>query len=192
MAKVELSKGSVSLRRMIVHTGSARYPCNLQSRVRTEMQIENCLIWGPTVPTGHCIVRNTLFIQLDSNKVFRAGGRAELHHCTVVGTVCFENEGNLITDSIAKEITATRRGTTIKHCVAFPEGFTDLAQPGEGCLVQNPLFAAPRAFDYRLLPGSPCIGKASDGGDIGVRWTPEMLELCKIALELRARGVIKF
>ena len=34
--------------------------------------------------------------------------------------------------------------------------------------------------------------KASDGGDIGCRYTPQMIEMCKIALELRAKGIIKF
>ena len=43
-----------------------------------------------------------------------------------------------------------------------------------------------------LMPTSPCIGKASDGGDIGCRYTPEMIEMCKILLDLRARGIIKF
>ena len=35
-------------------------------------------------------------------------------------------------------------------------------------------------------------GKASDGGDLGVRYTPEMIEMCKLAFALRARGIIKF
>jgi hypothetical protein len=42
------------------------------------------------------------------------------------------------------------------------------------------------------VPGSPCIGKASDGGDIGCRFTPEMIELCKVALDLRRRGILPF
>ena len=50
----------------------------------------------------------------------------------------------------------------------------------------------PANLDFRLKPGSPCIGKASDGGDIGCRYTPEMIELCKQALELRRRGILKF
>ena len=47
-------------------------------------------------------------------------------------------------------------------------------------------------FNYRLGPKSPCRGKASDGGDLGVRYTPEMLEMLKLAFALRARGIIKF
>jgi len=38
----------------------------------------------------------------------------------------------------------------------------------------------------------PCRGKASDGGDLGCRFTPEMLEMLKKALELRRKGIIKF
>jgi hypothetical protein len=40
----------------------------------------------------------------------------------------------------------------------------------------------------RPTPTSPCREKASDGGDIGCRFTPEMLEK---ALELRKKGIIK-
>ena len=54
------------------------------------------------------------------------------------------------------------------------------------------MFVDPTNLDYRLKPGSPCIGKASDGGDIGCRYTPEMIELCKVALDLRRRGILKF
>ncbi len=36
------------------------------------------------------------------------------------------------------------------------------------------------------------FGKASDGGDIGVRYTPEMLEILKKALDLGKKGIIKF
>ena len=54
------------------------------------------------------------------------------------------------------------------------------------------MFRDPANLDYRLMPGSPCIGKASDGGDIGCRYNPEMMELINVALELRRRGIIKF
>jgi len=33
---------------------------------------------------------------------------------------------------------------------------------------------------------------ASDGGDLGVRYTPGMMEIIQKALELRAQGIIKF
>ena len=63
---------------------------------------------------------------------------------------------------------------------------------GKNCFTADPQFRDPANLDYRLMPTSPCIRKASDGGDIGVRWTPEMLEMCEIARQLRAQGIIKF
>ncbi|MFH1265290.1 MAG: hypothetical protein ABIK89_06140 [Planctomycetota bacterium] len=45
---------------------------------------------------------------------------------------------------------------------------------------------------FGLGPTRPCVRKASDGGDIGCRYTPEMLDMCEKALELRAKGMIKF
>ena len=36
------------------------------------------------------------------------------------------------------------------------------------------------------------VGLGIDGGDMGVRYTPEMIEMSKKALELRAAGIIDF
>jgi len=56
----------------------------------------------------------------------------------------------------------------------------------------RPQFLDPKNLDYRLADTSPCKGRASDGGDLGCRYTPEMIEMCKIAPDLRARGMIEF
>jgi len=47
-------------------------------------------------------------------------------------------------------------------------------------------------LDYRLKPTSPCRKRASDGADMGCRFTLEMMEVLKKALELRRKGIIKF
>ena len=84
-------------------------------------------------------------------------------------------------------------GTAIEHCDTFGKNpFLGLARPGKRCFSADPQFRDPKNFDYRLKPTSPCRGKASDGGDIGCRFTPEMLEMLKLAHELRKKGIIKF
>ena len=71
-------------------------------------------------------------------------------------------------------------------------GFLGSAKPGDGCISADPQFRDPKSFDYRLKPASPCKGKASDGGDMGCRYTQEMIEVIKRALELREKGIIEF
>jgi hypothetical protein len=39
---------------------------------------------------------------------------------------------------------------------------------------------------------SPHHGRAPNGGDVGVRYTPETIEIIRRALELRKKGIIKF
>ena len=40
---------------------------------------------------------------------------------------------------------------------------------GVGCITADPLFTAPDDGDFSLMPGSPAIGHADDGGDMGYR-----------------------
>jgi hypothetical protein len=98
-----------------------------------------------------------------------------------------------LTDSIVPSVQTSHADVKIDFCNVHGETpYIDRARPGEGCFSAPPMFAAPKNRDYRLLPNSPCLGKASDGGDLGVRYTPEMQEILKQAQELRAQGIIKF
>jgi len=67
-----------------------------------------------------------------------------------------------------------------------------LAKPGKGCFSESPEFNDPNGLDFRLAPTSPCRKRAADGGDLGCRYTPGMLEMLKMAFELRRRGIITF
>ncbi|NQT88073.1 hypothetical protein HQ560_15005 [bacterium] len=80
----------------------------------------------------------------------------------------------------------------VHHSDVFDKGFLLLAKQGEGCFKAAPQFNDPKEFDFGLKKTSPCIGKATDGANLGVRYTPEMLEMLQKALELRKKGIIKF
>jgi hypothetical protein len=125
-------------------------------------------------------------------KSISTGGKVEIRQCTVGEGISVGAGPSVIRDTICAEIKAERDGVTIEHSCVHGEGFQLLAKPGKGCIEADPQFRDPKSFDFRLKPASPCIGKASDGGDIGVRYTPEMLEMLQKALELRKKGIIKF
>jgi hypothetical protein len=121
---------------------------------------------------------------------------AALEKCTVlnvnVGGPLIINFNDCIIGNLGSE-RGRPETTKMDHCVTYGNVAPEInAERGTGCVSANPMFGDPSNLDYRLMPGSPCIGKASDGGDIGCRCTPEMIELCKQALELRRKGILKF
>ncbi len=120
------------------------------------------------------------------------GDECQARRCVILDRVVLR-PGSALVDSIVPSVQASDADVRIEFCnVHGDPPFIDRARGGEGCFSSPPMFAAPKNADYRLLPNSPGIGKASDGGDVGVRYTPGMVELIKRAFELRARGNIKF
>ncbi|TVS15549.1 MAG: hypothetical protein EA424_15775 [Planctomycetaceae bacterium] len=120
------------------------------------------------------------------------GDECEARRCVILDRVVLR-PGSVLVDSIVPSVQASDADVRIEFCnVHGDPPFIDRARGDEGCFPYPPMFAAPKNADYRLMPNSPGIGKASDGGDVGVRYTPGMVELIKRALELRARGNIKF
>ena len=49
---------------------------------------------------------------------------------------------------------------------------TENAPPGAGNLSVDPKIENPDHYLFNLLPGSPCLGAASDGSDIGATYHP--------------------
>ena len=118
--------------------------------------------------------------------------RREFRFCTITGAVKLAEGQTLITDSIAQSFEC-REAPRIEYSVAFgAKPYWDLARPGKGCFRADPQFRNPANLDFRLKPTSPCRKRASDGGDLGCRYTPEMLEIINVALELRRRKIIEF
>jgi hypothetical protein len=113
-------------------------------------------------------------------------------HCSFRGWIRLHGQPCSLQDSILGDIRVVDDSfvdNDIERCIVYGESVVPL---GGSCLRGAPLFRDPRNLDYRLMPGSPGTGMASDGGDVGCRYTPEMMEMCRIALELRAKGIIKF
>ncbi len=131
-----------------------------------------------TIRLEHCIAAGTSV----------GHGALELRYCTVFRDAAASR--GVVRDSIVGEI---KGGADLlaDRCDIL-KTVTGGAKAANTCFSADPQFANPKMLDYRLAETSPCKGKASDGGDIGCRYTPEMIEMCKIALELRAKGIIKF
>ena len=120
-----------------------------------------------------------------------ASMRTELYGCTIAGQASV-NENAVFTDCVVRAINNPMRAEfQIKNCDVFGQR-PPTHHGAVNCFSAHPQFRDPANLDYRLMPTSPCIGKASDGGDLGCRYTPEMIEMIQKALELRARGIIKF
>jgi serine/threonine protein kinase len=127
---------------------------------------------------------NCLFL-----KETRAIGSTEFESCVFSGQVWVQGRMRM-TNSIVDVLAGQDPRVAVEHSCILKNSIA--AALVNRCISADPLFRDPDNLDYRLMPNSPCIGKASDGGDMGVRYTPEMMELCRIALELRAKGMIKF
>ena len=145
------------------------------------------LLTGQAYALAACSYENTFLEQR------AAGGKGfSARHCTLIDVMKFSG-GAALTDCIVKQIDSGKGGTRIEHCNVFGQPpFLNHVKPGKGCFRGDPQFRDPDNLDYRLKKTSPCRGKASDGGDVGMRYTPEMIEIIQKALELRKKGIIKF
>jgi len=175
-----------------------------QLRMNLPVLLDTCVFASSCVPrkNGALVVRNCIFFeetfgaasgrcQNSVMRVFRTE-TATVEHCTVAEVIQYTQRGRVV-DSIVGQLDARGPDVKIEHCDVFvPNGYLNGAKPGKGCFTAAPQFRDPKNFDYRLKKTSPCRGKASDGGDVGCRYTPEMMEVLKKALELRKKGIIEF
>jgi serine/threonine protein kinase len=119
------------------------------------------------------------------------GPQSQFRCCTICGPVKADSQGIRLIDCIVPSVQSSQSDTEIKYCNVYGDKpYIDLAKPDATCFREAPVFMDPKNFDYRLR--IPLRGKASDGGQVGCRYTPEMLEILKVALELRRRGIVKF
>jgi len=138
---------------------------------RRPITLENCLVLGNDVYFDYA---------------------PRIESCTIRKAVIYHKSA-VLRDCILGTLAVreNKPGHRMEYCAVFDKA-DPIVTRDDHCLVTDPQFLDPKNLDYRLADTSPCKGKASDGGDLGCRYTPEMIEMCRIALELRARGIIKF
>jgi len=172
------------------------------------MELDTCIVTRWAFPQHDFVARNCIWLHTPhgiksgnkfENVLFVKGfqnpcGACDFLSCTINGRLTLQAGDASLVNCIVSSVESPGPSPRIEHCNVFgiPPLYIDQAKPGEGCFSAPPMFVNPEGLDYRLLPTSPCIGRASDGGDIGCRYTPEMIEMCQKALELRAKGIIKF
>lgn len=116
--------------------------------------------------------------------------QSKLRNCTIPAVLVLQDYAKSL-DTVCGFVRVEDGATAVAfENSVIQEGSLPTSSPS--CFIAKPQFRDPANLDFRLLPTSPCIGKASDGGDIGCRYTPEMMEMCRIALELRVKGIINF
>ena len=150
-----------------------------------ECEIDDCLIAANGQLLGRVVFRNSLLLG-DEMHVAKA---CELRGCTVGQKLSLIQPPSLVLDCIVDQMEVPGPGHRIDHCILAaappPDGSTN-------CATATPLFHDLADLDFSLLPNSPGVKQASDGGDLGCRYTPELTELRKQAVELRKQKVISF
>lgn len=118
---------------------------------------------------------------------------ASFSQCILLAPVNLHRASSSITDSVVcAELKALEAGTRIEHCNVASSKFVDFAKPGPDCFSADPQFMDSKNLNFRFLPTSPCLRRAADGQDLGVRWNPDMQDLLRQAIALRQQGLIRF
>lgn len=188
--------GPLSMLETLVFSSASNPAVHLSPAVHCEMR--ESVFLGNVISNSRLLAANCLFLGAQV-----VGGKdSHLQFCTLAPQDSLSGndyrwlsllEGGTVTDCVVERFKVSAN-TLVEHCVYFGrDPFTDSnGMPGNACFQRAPLFRDPASLDFRPMPSSPCMKKASDGGDIGVRYTPEMIEMINVALELRRRGTINF
>ena len=152
-------------------------------------EVTECVILGDVfVSFGAADKEPATFRDCLVSRGVRCLTAARIRSC-VVGRVSPEGGDLEVLDCIVGRFCAAGERCRVENCAIIQD-----APPhhSKNCFQATPQFRDPAHLDYSFKEKGPCRGKASDGGDIGCHYTPEMFEMCKIARELGVREIIKF
>jgi hypothetical protein len=192
----------VRCRRSILQGGRNVFDC--------EAAVEQCVFAGPCVikrpgavrdsiylgnaGDGLCVEQPSRFENTLVRSSLKVRTKTSFKSCTIIGPATLELrcQGTALLDSIVVlGIEAWIEDVRIDHCNVLGKT-SALARYGLGNSAVEPRFVNPAALDYHLKADSPCRSKASDGGDLGFRFSPETWDLLQRAIELRKRGYLEF
>jgi len=159
-----------------------------------ELRGESCVFAAQVNPYRPAVINNSLWSVRGHPVSLRAYSCCDLRLCTIPGVVQLGMEPSSVRDCIVRRVEwPPGMQISIEYCDVFgEEPFKGGGKPGKRCFSKEPQFVDPATSDYRLKRTSPCRKRASDGGDLGCRYTPEMVEVVRKALELRRKGIIEF
>ena len=206
-AALAVRRGPCRANLLLLGTKSPAPAAALLTAAGAACELQTCVVAGNASLEGEAALKDCLWPRCDEDGLnataaFKAdnslllhvctSGAAELRGCTVAGGAVLNGKPSRALDCILYKVGAASDEARIDFCNVYPGGFLAAALPGQKCFTADPRFLAPKALDYRLSPTSPCRKRGSDDGDIGCRYSPEMLEMMKKAIEFRNRGVLAF
>jgi hypothetical protein len=160
--------------------------CVLVGRVHARQRLVagDCAAFGNVQGAGPLLLDNVLV----GRGAVHGGPDSQIRHCTINADLQLDGTSCSVKDSIVRTIRAVKSGVSIDYCDVFGDNpYQQMAVAGKGCFSKRPEFADDKAFDFRLLPGSPCRRTAAENGNMGFTATPDLQVLLQATAELRRR-----
>ena len=155
------------------------------------LRLSDCIASGLSASNRFPASLNNVLLTSKNRALWQGGIHAK--GCTIFSVGSIPREGTTVSDSIIPDLTPQKGRNVFKNCCVIAKGPPrPLPQLGRGCFRADPMFRDPDNLDYRLHPRSPCRGRASDGGDLGFRYTQSILELLQVAQRLKQKGMLDF